>query len=162
MNRKCKNNFDWFCYIFGNVVLPNRQAKVTDFVKKTYYGYFGVKVRDQDKPFAFHVCCKICVKNLWDYGNGKNRSMPFTIPIVWREEKDLIEDCYFCINSKGINPKNKNHVQFPDVLSVKRPTPPWPDLLTKADGDMEFSSVSKRSDITDVAETDAFKPEENY
>ena len=33
MDRKCKNNPERFCYIYGNVVLPNRQTKVTDFIK---------------------------------------------------------------------------------------------------------------------------------
>ena len=58
MNRKCKNNHERFCYICRNVVLPNRQAKVTDFVKNVYRDYFGVKLGDQDKSFALHVCCK--------------------------------------------------------------------------------------------------------
>ena len=60
MDRKYKNNPDIFCYICSNVVLPNHQTKITDFVKKAYYDYFGVKLRDQDKLFATHVCCKTC------------------------------------------------------------------------------------------------------
>ena len=60
MNCKCKNNPDRFCYICGYMVLPNRQAKITDFVKKAYCDYCGVKAKDQDNPFAPHVCCKTC------------------------------------------------------------------------------------------------------
>ena len=30
MDRKSKNNPDRFCYVHGNAVLPNRQAKITD------------------------------------------------------------------------------------------------------------------------------------
>ena len=29
-------------------------AKITQFVKRAYYAYFGVKLGDQDKAFAFH------------------------------------------------------------------------------------------------------------
>ena len=47
MDRKCKNNSDRFSYICGNVVLPNRQAKFTDFVKKAYHDYFGAKAGNQ-------------------------------------------------------------------------------------------------------------------
>ena len=60
MYRKCTNHPDRFCYICGNVILSGRLAKITDFVKKAYRGYFGVKLGDQDKPFAPHVSCKIC------------------------------------------------------------------------------------------------------
>ena len=46
MNPNCKNNPDRFCYICDNVVLPKYQAKITDFVKKAYRDYFGVKLMD--------------------------------------------------------------------------------------------------------------------
>ena len=124
MGHKSKNNPDRFCYICGNVVLSNRQAKITGFVKKAYHNYFGVKIGDKDKPFAPSVCCKIYVENLWDWRNGKMKSMPFAIPMNWREGKDIITDCYFCmINLKGINRKNKH-----DVLSAIKPIPHSPDL----------------------------------
>ena len=60
MDCKCKNNLERSCYICSNVVLPNYQAKITNFVKKAYYDYFEVRLGDQDKPFAPHVCCKTC------------------------------------------------------------------------------------------------------
>ena len=47
MDRKCKNNHERSCYICGDLVLPNCQAKITDFVKKVYRDYFGVKVEDR-------------------------------------------------------------------------------------------------------------------
>ena len=37
MDCKCPNDPDRFCYICGNVILPGRVAKVTDFVKKVYH-----------------------------------------------------------------------------------------------------------------------------
>ena len=41
--------------------------------------------------------------------------------MVSRKGKDHIIDCYFCIiNLKGINRKNKHHVQYPDVPSAIR------------------------------------------
>ena len=70
MDRKCKNYPDRFCYIYSNVVLTHCQPKITDFVKKAYRDYFGVKLGDQNKPFAPHVCCKTLVKNLRDWRNG--------------------------------------------------------------------------------------------
>ena len=69
MDRKCRNHPDRFCYICGNMILPGRVAKITDFVKKAYHGYFGVKLGDQDRAFASHVSCKTCVENLRDWEN---------------------------------------------------------------------------------------------
>ena len=154
MDCKCKNNPDRFYYICGNVVLPNRQAKITDFEKKAYHNYFGVKLEYQDKPFAPHICCKTCAENLSDWRNGKRKSM---------EGKDHITDCYFCmINLKGVNHKNKHHVQYPDVPSAIRQIPHDPDLpVPESDGYMEYSSDSKHSDMTVVAGDDRYKPEED-
>ena len=66
MDRKCKNKPDRFCYICSNVVLLNRQTKITAFVKKAYYDYFGIKLEDQDTPLAPYIYCRICVENLKD------------------------------------------------------------------------------------------------
>ena len=62
MDRTCKNHPNRFCYIYEHVVLLERQAKITDFVKKAYQAYFGVKLGDPDKPFAPHIYCKTYVE----------------------------------------------------------------------------------------------------
>ena len=97
MDWKCKNNPDSFCYICSNVVLPNRQAKITDFVKKAYRDDFRVKLGDQDNPFL-----PICVQNLRNWRNGKRKTIPFAILGIWREGKE------------GINRKKKHYVPEPD------------------------------------------------
>ena len=97
--RKCKNDPDRFCYICGKVTLHSRQAKITQFVKKAYYAYFGVKLGDQDKAFAPHICCRTCVESLRLWSLKKIKSLPFGIPMVWREGKDHVTDCYFCMTN---------------------------------------------------------------
>ena len=163
LHQKCKNHPNRLCYICGHVVLPDRQAKITDFVKKAYQAYFGVKLGDQDKPFAPHICCKTCVENLQDWRNEKRKSMPFGVPMVWREGKDNVTDCYFCMtNLKGINRKNKHHVQYPDVPYVIKPVLHGPDLpVPEPNVTMESSSDSESSDMTDTAECGAYRPEED-
>ena len=160
MDRKRKNNPDRLCYICSNAVLHNRQAKITYIVKKEYRDYFGVKLGVQDKPFALLVCCKTCVENLRDWSNDRRKSIPFAIPMVWREGKDHITDCYFCmINLRGINRKNKHHVQYPDVPSAIRPIPYCPDLPVPTPvGNMELSSKSEYSDMTVVAGNEVYQP----
>ena len=119
MNLTCKNHPSRFYYICRHVVLPDRQAKITNFVKKANQANFGDKLEDQAKSFTPHICCKTCVEILRDWRNKKRKSMPFGAPMVWREEKDHVTDCYFCMaNLEGINRNNKHHVQYPDDPSA--------------------------------------------
>ena len=102
------------------------------------------------------------VENLRDWKNGKRKSMLFAIPVVWKEGKDYITDCYFCmINLKGINHKNKHNVQYPDVLPGIKPILHGPDLpVSEPDRNIKYSSDSEY-DKTFVARDDAYKPEED-
>ena len=86
--------------------------------------------------------------------------MPFSIAMVWREGKDHIMNCYFCmIRLKGINHKHKHHVQYPDASYAIRPIPHGPDFpVLEPDGIMECSSDSKHSDMTVVVRDDMYKP----
>ena len=86
---------------------------------------------------------------LRDWRNGKKMKMPFAISMVWGKIKDHIMDCCFCIiNLKGINFKNKYHVQYPGVSSVIWPIPHGPDLpVLEPDGNMEYSSDSDHRDM---------------
>lgn len=97
MFRKCTNNPDRFCYICGKLTLAHRKLPINQFVKLAYHQYFGVKLGDQEKPFAPHICCKTCVESLRSWSNNKSSHLPFGIPMVWREGKDHITDCYFCM-----------------------------------------------------------------
>ena len=72
-------------------------------------------------------------------------------------------DWYFStINLKGINHKNKHHVQYPEVPSTIRLIPHGLDIfVSELDGNMEYSSYFEHSDRTVVTGDDAYKPEED-
>ena len=58
---------------------------------------------------------------------------------------------------KGINHKNKHHVQYPNVPSTIRLIPHDPELpVPDLDGNMVYSSDSKLSDIIVVAGDDIY------
>jgi len=55
--------------------------------------------------------------------------MPFGIPMVWREPKNHIDDCYFCmVNVSGYNKTNKSKLICPNILSAIRTIPHGPEL----------------------------------
>ena len=124
-------------FLTGSAI-SDRLVKISDFVKKAYCDYFGVKLGNQYKSFASLVCCKTCVENLREWKNGRSKSMLIVIPMVWNKEKYHITNTYFCIlNLNEINRKNNHHVKYTDVPSAKRPTPHGPDLpVPEPDGNL--------------------------
>ena len=68
--RSSRNDRDKFCYICGEYTFKDQKKIITDFLKKAYLAYFKVKFGDQDKPWAPHIVCKICVENLRKWTNG--------------------------------------------------------------------------------------------
>ena len=88
MSCKCVNGTDSFCYICGDLTSKTKKVRITALVKKACELYFGCKIEDQDKSVAPHVCCKICAVILRGWVKGSRPSMPFAVPMVWREQKD--------------------------------------------------------------------------
>jgi hypothetical protein len=48
--RSCLNHPDVFCYICGEYTLKSSRKPISEFVKRAYVSYFGVKLEDKDKP----------------------------------------------------------------------------------------------------------------
>jgi len=131
MPRNCVNNPDNFCYICGEVTFSTRKRPLTPMVKNAYECYFGCKVGDQDKKWAPHVCCISCATTLREWLNNKGRSMPFTLPMIWREPTDHLTDCYFCIvppRSHGITKKKKRGLSV--ILILRLLFDQYPTLKT--------------------------------
>ena len=82
---KCKTDPNK-CYICGKHILPSRHAKLAQFVKKACYSYFELKLSDQDKAFAPHMCCKTCVKSLGLWSVRKIKSL--FLVLLWYGEKE--------------------------------------------------------------------------
>ena len=97
MPRQCKNSLDKFCYICGSLTFKKNKRNISSHVKRLYELYFGIKVGDQEKPWAPHICCSRCFSYLTRWSKGKMKSLPFGIPMIWRESQDHLTDCYFCM-----------------------------------------------------------------
>ena len=91
-SRGCLTSPNTYCYICGKLVVKKQWRNITDFVKKNhpYYAYFGVKLGDQDKDWALHIVCSICMEELRQWTKDKKKSIRFGIPMIWREQKNRI------------------------------------------------------------------------
>ena len=120
--RKCCNDSDIFCNICGCFTLPPQRRNINSFIKKICLTYFGVPLDDQDKSWAPYQVCTTCVETLRSWSQGKNAKLKFGVSMVWREPKNHVDDCYFClVNVKGFKKKNKQHLQYPNIHSALRP-----------------------------------------
>ena len=120
--RQCNNHPDCFCYICGEYTFVNQRKDISEFVRRAYLSYFKVKLGDQDKAWAPHIVCKTCIEHLRQWTNGTRKSLKFGVPMIWREQKNHSDDCYFCqVCIKGINSKNKSKWAYPNLASALRP-----------------------------------------
>ena len=150
IRRKCKTEPDVFCYICGCFATPKQRTIISDFVKKAYHAYFGIKLGDQDKPWAPHSVCRSCVENLRQWTKGKRRSLSFGIPMVWREQQNHLDDCYFCaVNISGFSSKTKSVIIYPNLPSAIRPVPHSDEVPVP-----EFTTLDSPEDDADQGPSD--------
>ena len=51
------------------------------------------------------------------------------MPMIWREQRDYITDCYFCLTkTKSYNQRNRKKILYPNLPSAIRPVPHFADL----------------------------------
>ena len=54
----------------------------------------------------------------------KRETIGFTVPMVWREQANHVDDCYFCMtNVARFSSKSKGNINYPNLPSAIRPIP---------------------------------------
>ena len=146
MARGCVNEPDSFCYVCRELALQKNRCAFTPFIKTAYHMYFGSRTGDQDKKWA--SCCTRCFKNLRAWMKGTRKSMPFAVVMIWREPKDHINDCHFCITKIKVQKvKNLDSAMRPVSHNDKLPMPKPPDNEEIEMESDEAESSSTSSDI---------------
>jgi hypothetical protein len=65
--RGCVNSPNSFCYICGEYILKKQHRNITEFVKRVYFAYFGIKLGDQDNLGHLIRCVSLVLK-IFDCG----------------------------------------------------------------------------------------------
>ena len=129
VTRRCHNSPDTFCYICGEFTLKSQRRNISGFVKKVYLAYFKIKLGDQDKIWAPHIVCRMCVEGLRSWFKGNKKCFRFGIPMIWREQANHTNDCYFCsVDVTGFNKRNRKEITYPNMISAIRPVPHNSDI----------------------------------
>ncbi|KAJ4446797.1 hypothetical protein ANN_13495 [Periplaneta americana] len=71
-----------------------QRCNITDFVKKSYLAYFGIKLVDPSKTWAPHKVCKVCIEEFRNLINWRRPLLSSGVPMVWREQSNHSNDCY--------------------------------------------------------------------
>ena len=90
--------------------------------------------------------------------------MKFGVPMIWREQKDYSNDCYFCQQDyMGCTAaKKKKHIVYPNLQSALRPVKHSKELPVSKAPNQEMwssSSLDKHCSVeTRVAESEDYDP----
>ena len=83
---------------------------------------------------------------LQEWTKSIQKGLSFAVPVVWREPRDRVVDCYFCRdNTEGIGKKNWRKILDLSIPFTIRPIPhcnklPIPDFSGFAEDTEEESS----------------------
>jgi hypothetical protein len=101
--RQCLDNPNVFCYICGDFVVKKQRQNITSFFKTVYFVYCGIKLGDQDKPWATHTVCS--VEDLRNWTKRKKKALWFGIPMVWLQPINHVDDLFLYVYTKRLQYK---------------------------------------------------------
>lgn len=80
------------------MTFANQKKGISSPVKKANHLYFRCNIDDQDKSLAPNLWCATCeTQALSHWVNANRPSMPFVVPVVWREPRQTTHSHYFCL-----------------------------------------------------------------
>ncbi|GBM44181.1 hypothetical protein AVEN_257120-1 [Araneus ventricosus] len=143
--------------IFRTEIKLRMHLMPVDFLKKLYFAYFGVNLGDQNKSWAPHIVYCICVEELKQWLSGKQKSLRFGIPMIWREPRNHSDECYFCsLNVYGFIAKNRKEIVHPNISSDMRPIRHGPGIPIPKPPE-KLKDISSDSEEEDDGSDDDFR-----
>jgi hypothetical protein len=104
-----------------------------------------------------------CVTGLSRWWHGKQKHMPFGVPMVWREPTNHLNDCYFCMTKiSGFSTKNKQNIEYPNLPSALRPVPHSEDVpISTVPVELNLSLSSSDSSQSAIVNDDDYATTDN-
>ena len=105
------------------------------------------------------------LQDMRTWTKGTRDRLKFGIPMIWREPKDHVNDCYFCIvKIAGFNKKTRYKISYPNLDSAIHPVPhsnevpvpvfdQLPTLEDEDDITEDISEWDSDADFPDVTST---------
>lgn len=122
--KKCNVDSKCFCYVCGCYIIGKIGKNISKALRDAYSYYFGFSVANTHKPWVPKLFCKACSTKLYKWSLGQEVYFSFLMPMLWREPKNHVDDCYFCLmNVVGLNAKKLSKYKYADVSSVSKPVP---------------------------------------
>ncbi|CAH1107948.1 unnamed protein product [Psylliodes chrysocephalus] len=102
-----------------------------------------------NKPYVPNIVCKLCSEHLRQWANGKRNHLKYSVPMIWTEPKNHIDDYYICVVE--LHGTNKRKMTYPDLPSAKRPRLCLNDVPSPMSQDL-----SNLSDLSDTEMVEVF------
>lgn len=86
--------------------------------------------------------------------------MPFAVTMIWREPKDHISDCYFCLIPLINTMKIKANFRYPNLPSAIRPVPhsdTLPVSMPPKDYSLDFEKLDDRGNKPSTSKNPDFQ-----
>jgi hypothetical protein len=61
-------------------MIKKHERNIMGFIRKVYYAYFGAELVDQDKSWAPHKVCCVCVEDVRKWSTGKKKALKIWCP----------------------------------------------------------------------------------
>jgi hypothetical protein len=120
MHGPCEVIRNNFCFICGEYTPKSNRQGITSLIKEAYLKYFGFSIKIE--KWTPTKCCDTCAKTLRGWLHGESRSLAFGRPMIWRDQQDHDNDCYFCgTNTLGFSFKRRRSINYAKVNSVTFP-----------------------------------------
>lgn len=157
----CKNSANIFCFVCGKFCPKIQRKPLTNSVKKSYSLYFGRAVHDEAKFWIPNICCQTCETSLNLWYNGNRASLPFAVPMLWKEPSNHYDDCFFCLtNVFGFSAKNKHKINYPDCASAAKPLPHGEGLAVPVSPNAKLVDEDSGEELVDDISDPDYVPED--
>src|SRR5438477_7296916 len=87
--------------------------------------------------------------------------MPFSVPMIWREQQNQFNDCYFCQTKiAGFTVKTRHMIDYPVVPSASKPIPHSEELPVPKPP--EDKTPLDQSDDNSISSDECHQMDEEY